>query len=384
MRGSRKNKIIDFFLGVPLVYLLGLIRKTFLRRYARPKKPQRVLFIKLAAIGDTILFLSVIKAFRSKFPDARIDLLASPINQELLRSVPFIDQVHILPLGATSQQTGLFRFLGGLKENQYDLAIDGEQWSRFSPLAAFYAKIQYLVGFKTAGQYRHFLYDEVIEHTEVQPERDSFAELVRGFKITDFEPPQLYFEPQVVQKATTLLGELDLTGKPFLVLHPGCGAHGWQREWPPEKYAALVKELRKATPGLRVLLTGAPAERALTESLAQMIGGGAENLCGRLSLMEMSYVISQANLFVSGNTGPMHIAAATGTPLIALHGPTNAKKWGPLTQRGVVICSPLECSPCLFLGFEYGCQDNKCMRTIELSLVVEAAQKLLISEKAHA
>ncbi len=387
MRGSRKHKLVDYYLGISLVGLLGILKRIIPARFFKKKqKPRRVLFIKLAAIGDTVLFLTAVKAFKVKFPDVELDFLCSPINRELLERVPFINRLWVMPLsGKQFRLKAVLQMCGEIRGQAYDLAIDGEQWSRITPLIAFYARINKLVGFKTPGQYRHYLFDEAIDHGQNAHELELFKDLVKGLGVTEFEPPQIYFKEEDARKGGKLLRELTRKDAKTIIIHPGCGSHGWQREWPPENYVRLITGLRKELGKVTVIFTGGKSEVALGEELKVKLGDTV-NLCGRLELMEMCFLISGADIFISGNTGPMHIAAAVKTPLIALHGPTDQRKWGPVaTSAGaMVIKSPLECSPCLSLGFEYQCGGNECLRSIEPGEVLAAALKLLGTVKRDA
>ena len=110
-RGSRKHKIIDYYLGIILVFFSGLLKKVprlGKRKSFTPAEANRILFIKLAAVGDSLLFISIIKAYKQKFPSATIDILASPINEDILKGVPFINKIWVLPIGGKHSESGGF------------------------------------------------------------------------------------------------------------------------------------------------------------------------------------------------------------------------------------------------------------------------------------
>ena len=105
-------------------------------------------------------------------------------------------------------------------------------------------------------------------------------------------------------------------------------------------------------------------------------------LAGRTDVNQLAALIADAALVVSGNCGPMHLAAATGTPVIGLHGPTRAAQWGPWSRDVGIVRAKLPCSPCLNLGFEYGCQalcdgTSPCMHTIKVAAVLQACDRFL-------
>jgi ADP-heptose:LPS heptosyltransferase len=129
---------------------------------------------------------------------------------------------------------------------------------------------------------------------------------------------------------------------------------------------------------IKVLITGTANELAANTKLVAEIGKGAL-LLPPMDIMSVAGVISKAKLVVCGNTGIMHLACALGVPVVALHGPTNAAKWGPRGDKCAAVRSELKCSPCLYLGFEYKCAYNRCMKKITVEEVINAAVKVAFS-----
>jgi ADP-heptose:LPS heptosyltransferase len=163
-----------------------------------------------------------------------------------------------------------------------------------------------------------------------------------------------------------------------VLIHAGCGGKGWQREWPEERWGALAKGL--AGQGFEVFLSGAGArEAAMNRRIVDFSGGAARILPLGAKLADLVEALLGSRLLLSGNTGVMHLAAGLGVPLLALHGPTDPVKWGPqaLAGRAEVLRANLGCSPCLALGFEYGCKERPCMEAIPLAWVQRACANVL-------
>ena len=169
---------------------------------------------------------------------------------------------------------------------------------------------------------------------------------------------------------------------PLVVLHPEAGRRGEpRRRWHQEYYIALADALVEQF-GVQIVLTGAPDEINVSKEIAAQTKYRAVVLAGRTNVNQLAALFSDAALVVSGNCGPMHLAAATGTPVIGLHGPTNPAQWGPWSRNTSIIRTEMPCSPCLNLGFEYGCQalpdgTSPCMRTITVESVLRECERFL-------
>jgi ADP-heptose:LPS heptosyltransferase len=172
------------------------------------------------------------------------------------------------------------------------------------------------------------------------------------------------------------LQDADIGNDPFVIFHPETPAHGRQRQWPVENYIGLGKKIAALYPEMKLLITGTSKDLESNKSIAESIGSMAKVL-PPVSLTDYAAVISRAQAMVCGNTGVMHLACALSIPLIALHGPTDPRKWGPVSDTATCVWSIIPCSPCLYLGFEYQCQTNRCMQSISMQEVFEALDRLL-------
>ena len=155
----------------------------------------------------------------------------------------------------------------------------------------------------------------------------------------------------------------------LIVMHPEAGRRGEpRRRWPLEHYVVLADKL-SAHYNARIVLTGAPNEVAVSEWINERAQCETVCLAGQTQVNQLAALFAHADLVISGNCGPMHLAAAAGTPVIAIHGPTNSDQWGPWTEKSTCLEATLPCSPCLNLGFEYACQvlpdgTSPCMHTV--------------------
>ena len=373
MQSKRFQQYLDRYLGVPLCGMLRL----FCRNASGSDTPKKILIIQLSALGDTILAVPAIRAIRHAFPDAEFTMLASPTNLNYLVNCPYIDRY-------ISYRTPSYRLFALLRREAFDWAIDLEHWPRLSALLAYLSGAPMRIGFRTKGQYRHFLFTETVPHVQGRHEVRNFLDIAMRLEC----PPQaLTLETWCGSEAQgwvrEVLGEEQVSPDiPFVVLHPEAGRRNEpRRRWPTERYVALADTLIERY-RVQIILTGAPNEVAVSEAIAARMQHQAVVLAGQTDVNQLAALFSDAALVVSGNCGPMHLAAATGTPVIGLHGPTNVAQWGPWSHNASIVRAAMPCSPCLNLGFEYGCQalsdgTSPCMHTIEVAAVLQACERFL-------
>jgi heptosyltransferase-1 len=164
------------------------------------------------------------------------------------------------------------------------------------------------------------------------------------------------------------------TGQPQAVLHPG--ARWSTKLWPTDHWARLAEWLVRDK-GFQVVITGSPGDRDLTAEIVAQAGVPLINLAGRTSLVELAALLQQARLAVTTDTGPMHLAAALGTPVVALFGPTAPWRTGPFGEGHEVVRLALPCSPC----FRRQCPEPRCLTELSVAGAQEAVEKILVRRK---
>ncbi|MCK9582141.1 MAG: glycosyltransferase family 9 protein [Endomicrobiales bacterium] len=372
MRGNKLLRYLDFLFGSLLIFSLGV----FISKKPKNllKTPKKILVIKLSAVGDSILLYPALRSLRQKFNTSKIFFLGTQINKETLETCPFIDE--FIELNLKSGLLSLLNFIVKFKKEKIELSIDFEQWTRLTPLISYFLGIRNRVGFITAGQHRHYLFTQPLLHKENIHEVDCFNELASSLGAINLNTNLEFFvKPDSIIKAKQLLSTFGIKeNDTFIILHPETPLHGIQRRWPVENYAKLANIISENF-DVKILISGKTQE-------PEIINVFKDTKCKcmflpALSLNEIAAVIKYASLIVCGNTGLMHLASALHTPTIALHGPTNPIKWGPIGDNAVAIKSKLNCSPCLSLGFEYGCKRDDCMRSINVTEVFEFVKQVL-------
>ena len=375
MQSNRFQQYLDRYLGIPLCVMLRL----FCRRARGLYTPKKILFIQLSALGDTILAVPTIRAIRHTFPEAEITILASPTNLTYLADCPYIDK-------RITFRMPVYRLFTLLCRERFDWAIDLEHWCRLSALLAYVSGAPVRVGFRTKGQHRHFLFTETVQHIQGRHEVRNFLDIAMRLEcpIQAFALETWCGESVRTWVRETLIREQVSLDVPFVVLHAEAGRRGEpRRRWSQEHYIALADALVENY-GVQIVLTGAPDEVRISEEIAARTQHRAVVLAGKTDVNQLAALFADAALVVSGNCGPMHLAAATGTAVIGLHGPTHAAQWGPWSRNAGIVRAEMPCSPCLNLGFEYGCQalpdgTSPCMHTIEVRAVLRECERFLDS-----
>jgi heptosyltransferase-2 len=193
--------------------------------------------------------------------------------------------------------------------------------------------------------------------------------------------PALDVPPEAAGRARELLTEAGMTpGARLLGIAPGA-AYGGAKRWPPGRFAAVAAELAQAQ-GLVCVLVGSEADReaacAIEAELDKMNGSrqrpASVNLAGRTDIPQLAGVLAQCAAFVSNDSGAMHLAAAVGTPVVALFGPTDERVTAPVTRRARVLTASAWCRPCLLRECPL---DHRCMNGIDAGAVARAAEELL-------
>ena len=373
MQSNRLQQYLDRYLGIPLNLLLRLLPN----RAPIPDTPKKILFIQLSALGDTILAIPAIRAIRHAFPNAELTVLAAPTNLNYLAHCPYIDQR--IPF-----RTPGYQLLAQLRHEGFDWAIDLEHWPRLSALLAYVSGAPMRIGFQTKGQFRHFLFTESVPHIARRHEVRNFLDLAKQLGCLTLEfGLEVWCSEEAQGRVRQILTQEEISPDlPLFALHPEAGRRGEpRRRWPLERYVALADAL-VARYGAQIVLTGTPSEVAVSQEIAKRTKHRAVVLAGRTDVNQLAALFAEATLVVSGNCGPMHLAAAAGAHVIGLHGPTNFAQWGPWSYNAGVVGARLPCSPCLNLGFEYGCQalpdgTSACMHTIEVARVLRECERLL-------
>lgn len=378
-------RIFDKYIGIPVIILLAILTKR--KRRIPIENIKKILIIKLAAIGDSILLIPTLRVLKKNFPDAEITFICSQINYSVIKKIPYVDKIIDCNVHSFLRKPfSFFWFMKDLRKEKYDIIIDVGQWERINAIMAMLARADYTIGFKTESQHKHFGYDSVVAHSRTKHELENFLDLVIpiGINISEEDKKLEYFlNSEDYKFADEFWVKNELNGRTVICLHPGCGENGRPREWEVQNYIDLGKRLVAYDDNIRILITGATHEEERCREIAAGINRNVINTAGMYPLDNVVALVKRVKLIVCSNTGMLHIASCVGTKTMGLHGPTNPLKWGSYTKNAVLIQSDKFCSPCLYLGHDYGCQVPQCMAHISVDDVFIYIRKALNPELFH-
>jgi ADP-heptose:LPS heptosyltransferase len=366
-RGSTRLRLLDRYVGIPVVVAAGLVRTK--RRL--PSHPERIGLLNTAAIGDTVLMSAVIADLRDRYRQAKLILFTGPSNHQVAHLIPELDLTVLLDI---------FNPISAIRQiRRHDLAIllDFGPWPRLNSIIAAFSGARFVAGFKTRGQYRHFAFDAAVEHSSSQHELDNFRRLIRA---ADAEPRHM----PSLRCRRNLRPKSPIGPRGYIILHMWPGGSGSEhKEWPQQRWRALAETL--IDDGYGIALTGSreqfPMNEELIARVRSVVRPWIANI-GGCNFAELANELQRANLVVSVNTGVMHMADALRTSLVALHGPTNPRRWGPLSSTSIALESPLPGSGYLDLGFEFPRRVPDCMNALSFDTVLTACRAALRQAKA--
>ncbi|MDH4099972.1 MAG: putative lipopolysaccharide heptosyltransferase III [Nitrospirota bacterium] len=339
---------------------------------------KRVLVIKLRYIGDVLITTPFIRALKENLPHAEISALVPAGTEAVLEGNPGLAQ--IIPYEKSIGIGNDLRVIQRLRDNKYDVCFDLSDADR-SAWLGFFSGARYRFGFEGGGVLRKKnLYTQAIPPPPLrthQVDRNLYLAESIGMAVGD-RSLSLCLSYEELEKGQAILRSAGLVSQqPYVVVH--AAARTLFKSWPAERFTVIADRLHSA--GYQVVLTGSEKDRAMVRPIADRMAKPAIDLTGKTNLRQLASVIQGARLFVGNDSGPMHIASAVGTPVVALFGPTDWESWYPRGNNDTFFSKEIDCRPC---GHANDCDrgEQSCMALITLEEVWEAVlQRLVISAK---
>ena len=293
---------------------------------------RKILIRSVNWVGDAVMTTPALKVIRENFPQAEITLLANPLVSQLFLPHQSIDRVITFHRNGTHKGVGgRLRLAAFIRKQAFDLAIILPN-SFESALIPWLAGIPVRLGKKSDG--RGFLLTKsyspdrsvVISH-----EVNYYIDLLRHFGFSGLSGrPQLFTTNDEEQAANQRLAENGINANDFVIgINPGA-AFGSAKRWYPERFAEVGRQLA-AEWGARIVIFGGPGETGIAADIERGIDSGCLNLAGKTGMRELVSLIRRCNFFITNDSGPMHIAAAFGVPLVAIFGSTDHATTSPFT-----------------------------------------------------
>jgi lipopolysaccharide heptosyltransferase II len=384
------QRAIYYGLGtVGLVSRLGRLGRVMPPLTPATFAPKRILLIRTDLMGDVILSLPAAHALRRAYPAAQIDMLILPPNIGVIKYDPAIARIvtydpniwrrpnAFLTAGSYRAFLGLLR---DLRAAQYDLCLSlaGDWASVF----AFFSKARRRLGYRDEA-YPFFMTDPVPggRYRVRQHEVEYIAGLARaaGAVIEEGQrAPALVVSEQARADVKALLAANGVQEGDLLIAAHAGATNGLAKRWPIPHWATLADQLMTQL-GAKVVLTGAASDAEITAAIAARMQQAPLDLTGKTTIPQLAALLARCDLVISGDSGPLHMAGAVGSPVVAIHGPTDPVLSGPAGKEATVLRLGIWCSPCYDASYWAECRffNPVCMKAITPDQALAAARARL-------
>ena len=353
----------------------------------------RILLVRLRQIGDVVFTTPAIRALRERFPDAQLTYVVEPAAAPVVAHNPHLDDVVVAPRAGGLRGVAADLKLGvRLRARRYDLAIDFHGGPRAS-LLTWLSGARERIGYDIAG--RGWMYTRRIARPRELRARHSVENQWDLLTALGIAPPDRGAFPVEMASdaaaAARVAERLERAGvdaaHQIVVIHVSAGNPF--RRWPTEHFVTLATALASHDANRRVVITSGPSEQHASQRVIDRSRDrGAANVlsCGEFSIAELRALVDHAALYIGGDSGPLHVAATTGVPIVGLYGPTLPERSAPwraerLTSESV-DAGPLPCRPCDQRVCAPG--DFRCLTWVTPQQVIDAAERAITTLRGSA
>jgi len=337
----------------------------------------RILIARTDRIGDVMISTPVARTVRETFPDAKVFFCVQPDAREILQENSYVNEIIVCDrCGRHKNLLGIVKLAMSLRRYRFDLALILHPTTRIH-LACFLAGIPKRVGFdKKLG----CLLTERVEHVKQKGEKHELEytfDVLRKAGITGINS-ELYFpvSKDTEKEVKTILSDNGIADSgDIVVFHPGASCPS--KRWHIEKFSELASRIRTQLK-VSIVIVGGKADSEFGAQLKKLAGDEIVDLTGKTNLKLLAGVLKRSRLFISNDSGPVHVSVAVGTTVIAIFGRSDPglspKRWGPLGKDDVVFHKDAGCAICL----AHKCDKNfKCLEIICVDEVFRAAENVL-------
>lgn len=331
---------------------------------------RKILVIKLRAIGDVLLSTAVLKNLRAAFPNAKIEFLTENPSREIIEGNPYLDSTIIFD---NKNQSGLW-LIYNVRQQKYDLVIDLFGNPR-SAIVTLFSGARYRLGYRF--KWRRYCYNIIVEPRGGEVHNLEFnLDALRALGITSIDSSIDFPLDADAEEFAEKFFQKEMLDERFVVaLNPGGG--WYTKRWLPSKYAQLADLLIRDY-GVHILILWGPGEEVTARHIQSQMMSKAV-LIPPSTLKQLGAILKRCSALVTNDSGPMHIAAAMGTPVLAIFGPTHPKLQGPVGNKHLIVRNEnLACLGCNLTSCPIA---HPCMEELSVPIVFETFKQLV--EKNH-
>jgi len=382
-----RSKLLDRMLGGALLGALRPMKALhdLLGGYPRLRAVREIVAVKFWGIGNAALLLPVLEALKARHPGARLTVVTLRGNEPLFEGVADRTlSVRMTPVHGACLD--LLRAGATLRASPPDIAIDFEHYVRSSQALLFLAGARQVIAFDTKGLRRAALADVRVPYDDTRHTGESYLDLARAAGVRErlYRPGGLAVDADAAARVLTWCRLRAVPPNPLVILHPGSGDNFHGRRWPTRRFGLVARRLVDEA-GAVVAVTGSRAEAPLAREVVEASERDLWDLSGKVDLKELVALLARAQVLVSNDSGPVHLASGLGVPVLGLYGPNSPALYGPLSAGSVAFYDAPPCSPCI-TNFNYKtsrCRNPVCIAAIEADPVTRAALSLLAARRAE-
>src|SRR5213082_844891 len=397
----------DRWIGAPLCAILTLLRKIFESAGPQgPRQVQRILFVKFAEQGSTVLAYPVIRRAVEMVGRENVYFVVFEDNRFILDVMEIIPEENVITIPTNSPYTlaiGAFRAVLRARKIDIDAVIDMEFLTRFSAMLTFLTGAKSRVGFHTFfgdGPYRGDLMTHRLLYNPHLHTSQMFEAMVEALTRDPAVLPTFEFTPSASQPlpkfrpSLSEVAEIDallrrenprIGSAPLILLNPNASDLLPLRRWPAMRYVELARRLLERYPDLFIGFTGSPAEAVPNNRLADEVGSNRViPLAGKTTLRQVLVLYTRSEILVTNDSGPAHFASMTPIRVVTLFGPETPALFAARSPIATALWAGIACSPCVnaYNNRQSVCRNNLCMQAITVDDVFEEVTRIYDSRKS--
>lgn len=338
----------------------------------------KILVIKLGGVGDVLLVIPLLNVLQRSISNARISLLVKPVGSaQVIEGSDIVDEIIYLPEDIHKNPLLLSNFVSFLRNKKYDMVFNTFFGRAFySEVFVWLLNSRYRIGFATKKNGDGFLYTHRVSVNPPRHSVDYDLDLARALGIrlepNDRIPSFRNISKEDETRVYRLLKDTGISRGSFIAIHPGSSRRS--RLWRAERFAKVADAL-SAEYSFSSVFVGGQADLPIIASITQLMHTKPLVLAGRLSFSETAAVFQMCRLALCIDSGPMHLAAAVGAPLVALFGPGDIINYSPIANGSPcrILYHQLPCGPC----YKEFCVDTLCMNKISTEEVLIEVREIL-------
>ena len=381
----RTMKAIDHFVGIPVCLMLDLFQHiwvTFQRSDNNPP-PRRILVMKYFGIGSILLASPMLRAIKARYPEVTISFLTFAGNRDMVERLGLVDEIHTLRTDSLLHFVcDMAQVLHRIRFERYDVTIDMEFFSKFSTIVTYLSGSPVKIGYFLRQMWRGDLLTEQVYYNHYKHITEVFGALAvpLGVTVTNCSLQSPLITEEEKTAAGTMLEQEGIGPEELLIgFNVNASDLSLERRWPKAEFLDLAGRLLKEL-NTRLIFIGSPGEAAYVEEMLAELprDGRVINLAGKTKLYELIEILRCCRIFITNDSGPLHLAASLGTATVSVFGPETPMLYGPLGGDPLVFYEGIYCSPCLnvFNVKTAPCNGkNVCLQRIQAEAVLNVMRE---------